>query len=64
MDVIVERQDALDLHKERVTACVRVPDAQGGRVAHVAAFKTTVRGLLVLRDRLKVHRSRCCDRLL
>jgi transposase len=28
----------------------------GGRVSHVAEFKTTVRGLLVLRDWLKAHR--------
>jgi transposase len=56
MDVIVERQGALDVHKEQVTACVRVPDEQGERVSHVAEFKTTVRGLLVLRDWLKAHR--------
>jgi transposase len=56
MDVIVERQGALDVHKEQVTACVRVPDGEGGRVSHVAEFKTTVRGLLVLRDWLKAHR--------
>jgi transposase len=56
MDVIVERQGALDAHKEQVTACVRVPDGKGGRISHVAEFKTTVRGLLVLRDWLKAHR--------
>ncbi len=55
MDVIVERQGALDVHKAQVTACVRVPGAQGARVQHVAQFKTTVRGLLVLRDWLKAH---------
>jgi transposase len=56
MDVIVERPAALDVHKEQVTACVRVADGHGGRVSHVAEFKTTVRGLLVLRDWLKAHR--------
>jgi len=56
MDVIVERQGALDVHKEQVTACVRAPDEMGERVSHVAEFKTTVRGLLVLRDWLKAHR--------
>jgi transposase len=56
MDVIVERQGALDVHKEQVTACVRTPDANGERVSHVTEFKTTVRGLLVLRDWLKAHR--------
>jgi transposase len=55
MDVIVERQSALDVHKAQVTACVRVPGAAGERVQHVERFKTTVRGLLVLRDWLKAH---------
>jgi transposase len=55
MDVIVERQSALDVHKAQVTACVRVPGAAGERVQHVEQFKTTVRGLLVLRDWLAAH---------
>lgn len=55
MDVIVERAGALDVHKEQVTACVRVPDEEGRRVAHVEQFKTTVRGLLVLHDWLTAH---------
>jgi hypothetical protein len=55
MDVMVERQGALEVHKEQVTACVRVPDERGERISHVAEFKTTVRGLLVLRDWLKAH---------
>ena len=55
MEVIVERPGALDVHKARVTACVRVP-GQDGRVEEVQEFKTTVRGLLVLRDWLKAHR--------
>ena len=47
METIVERPGALDVHKEQVTACVRVPTADGkGREQHVAEFKTTVRGLL------------------
>jgi transposase len=58
MDVIVERQGALDVHKEQVTACVRVPDGEGERIAHTAEFKTTVRGLLVLGDWLQAHRVR------
>jgi transposase len=56
MDVIVERLAALDVHKEQVTACVRVPDEHGARVPHIAEFRTTVRGLLVMRDWLKAHR--------
>lgn len=55
MDVIVERPAALDVHKEQVTACVRVPGEGGERVAHTAEFKTTVAGLLVLRDWLHSH---------
>ncbi len=39
MDTIVERPGALDVHKEQVTACVRVPAAEGkGREQHVAEF--------------------------
>jgi hypothetical protein len=30
MDTVVERPAALDVHKQQVTACVRVP-ADGGR---------------------------------
>jgi transposase len=56
MEVIVERPAALDVHKARVTACVRVPDADGVREPHLAEFSTTVRGLLGLRDWLAAHR--------
>jgi len=31
MDVIVERPAALDVHKEQVTACVRLPAQDGTR---------------------------------
>ena len=55
MDVIVARQGALDVHKAQVTACVRVPGADGARVQDVKQFKTTVGGLLVLADWLKAH---------
>ncbi len=55
VEVIVERPAALDVHKAQVTACVRVP-GEDGRVEQVQEFKTTVRGLLVLRDWLKAHR--------
>ena len=53
MDVIVERPAALDVHKEQVTACVRVPDADGTRRSEVVEFSTMVGGLLTLRDWLK-----------
>jgi transposase len=55
MDVIVQRQSALDVHKAQVTACVRVPGADGERVEHVEQFATTVSGLLVMGDWLKAH---------
>jgi transposase len=55
VDVIVERPAALDVHKEQVTACVRVPAADGKRDQEVREFRTTVAGLLVLHDWLKAH---------
>ena len=52
MDRIVDRPGALDVHKASVTACVRV--WEGSKLAeHLAEFKTTVRGLLALRDWLE-----------
>src|SRR5271167_2615385 len=50
METVVERPAALDVHKERVTACVRVPGKGRSREQHVAEFATTVAGLLTLRD--------------
>jgi transposase len=50
METVVERPAALDVHKERVTACVRVPGEGRSREQHVAEFPTTVAGLLTLRD--------------
>jgi len=55
MDVIVERSAALDVHKESVTACVRVADGEGGREQRIEQFRTTVQGLLTLRDWLQAH---------
>ncbi|MDQ3607561.1 MAG: IS110 family transposase [Actinomycetota bacterium] len=55
MEVVVERQSALDVHKAQVTACVRVPDGGAGRLEVVEQFATTVPGLLVLSDWLKAH---------
>ena len=56
MEVLVERQSALDVHKAQVTACVRVPDDAGDRVQLVEQFPTTVPGLLVMADWLREHR--------
>jgi transposase len=53
---VVERAGALDVHKEQVTACVRVPGEDGrSRRQEVREFKTTVRGLLGMSDWLKAH---------
>ncbi|MCA1678396.1 MAG: IS110 family transposase [Actinobacteria bacterium] len=54
METVIERPGALDVHKEQVTACVRKP-AGRRREQHVAEFKTTVQGLLALRDWLHAH---------
>jgi transposase len=50
LDLVVERPAALDVHKAKVTACVRTPRDGGGRDEEVREFKTTVRELLGLRD--------------
>ena len=50
METVVERPAALDVHKEQVTACVRVPGEGRSREQHVAEFPTTVVGLLTLCD--------------
>jgi transposase len=55
METIVQRPAALDVHKEHVTACVRVPGDDGDREQEVAEFKTTVAGLLTLRDWLAAY---------
>ena len=44
MDIVVERSGALDVHKAQVTACVRVPDGDGGRLELIEQFQTTVDG--------------------
>jgi transposase len=56
METIFERVAGLDVHKAQVTACVRVPAADGVREQQLAGFQTTVRGLVALRDWLEAHR--------
>ena len=41
METLVERFAGLDVHKDSVTACVRVPDNHGGRQAETRRFTTT-----------------------
>jgi transposase len=56
VDTIFKCVAALDVHKARLTACVRVPGPGGRREQHVAEFATTVPGLLALADWLKACR--------
>src|SRR5438034_113641 len=56
MDTLVERCAGLDVHKDTVAACVRVPGPSGGRHQEVHTFGTTTSELLALRDWLAAHR--------
>jgi len=48
VETLVERCAGLDVHKDSVTACVRVPDGHGGRYAETRRFTTTTAGLVLL----------------
>src|SRR5215216_6057914 len=48
VDTLVERCAGLDVHKDSVTACVRVPDGHGGRQVETRRFTTTTAGLVLL----------------
>ena len=50
MERLIERNCGLDVHKKTVTACVRLPGANGAREQHVRTFGTTVAELPSLRD--------------
>ena len=53
MERVIERGCGLDVHEKTVTACVRVPGANGAREQHVRTFGTTTLDLLALRDWLE-----------
>jgi transposase len=55
MERQIERGCGLDVHRDTVAACVRVPGAQGERAQHVRTFGTTAAELLALRDWLEAH---------
>jgi transposase len=55
MEQIWERIAGLDVHKQTVTACVRVPGSDGGRRQEVRTFGTMAADLLGLRDWLSAH---------
>ena len=38
MDVVVERRAGLDVHKDAVVACVRIPAPGGGRRSEIRTF--------------------------
>jgi transposase len=53
MHPLIERGAGLDVHQATVTATVRVPDGQGGRLVVTETFGTTTAALLTLRDWLQ-----------
>jgi transposase len=55
MDRWIDRCCGLDVHKETVAACVRVPGAKGKRTQEVRTFGTTTPDLLALHDWLAAH---------
>jgi transposase len=55
MEVVVERCAGIDVHKDMVAVCVRLPGPDGERIAELAEFRTFTEDLLVLRDWLVAH---------
>jgi transposase len=55
MDRLIDRCAGLDVHKDTVVACVRVPGEGGVRGGETRTFTTTTAGLLTLRDYLASH---------
>jgi transposase len=52
---LIERCAMLDIHKAQITACVRVPDGEGGRRQATREFATTTAGLVTLADWLRSY---------
>jgi transposase len=55
MDRLIDRCCGLDVHRDTVAACVRVPAAGSRRVQEIRTFGTTTADLLALRDWLEAH---------
>jgi hypothetical protein len=55
MDIVVDRCAGLDVHKDTVVACVRVPGPGRQRSEEIATFGTVTVELLALRDWLVAH---------
>jgi len=53
MDVILDRVCGMDVHRDTVKACVRVPGTKQKRESHIATFGTMTEDLLALRDWLQ-----------
>lgn len=56
MDTLIERCAGLDIHRDTVVACVRVPGKGRRRQQEVRSFSTTTAGLLRLLDWLASYR--------
>jgi Domain of unknown function (DUF4188) len=52
---LIERCAMLDIHKSQITACVRVPDDEGGRRQEIREFRRHHLGLLTLADWLRSY---------
>jgi transposase len=50
VETLVARCAGLDVDKDSVTACVRVPDGHGGRQVETRRFTTTTAGLVLLAE--------------
>jgi transposase len=55
MERQIERGAGLDVHRDTVATCVRVPGADGERAQHVRTFGTTTAELGALREWLQAH---------
>src|SRR5215475_1300898 len=55
MEQLIERGCGLDVHRDTVAACVRVPGPNRGPQQDVRTFGTTAAELLALRDWLEGH---------
>jgi len=55
MEQVIERGAGLDIHRDSVVVCVRVPGPAGKREQHVRTFGTTTAELIGLRDWLEAH---------
>jgi len=55
MQQLFERVAGLDVHRQTVAVCVRVPGAAAERAQHIRTFGTTAADLITLRDWLEAH---------